>query len=146
MTRQIDLLSYPEALETIAKARTYADGPGAIATEGHILASMGRHSEARKRLEELAGMLRNENSYVPPVCLAILYTALGDRDAAFIWLEKAYEERSESMVQSEAYGLGVDPYWDPLQEDLRFRELLRRVGLLHRLQPSNVPVESVRGG
>ena len=67
--------------------------------------------------------------YLPPVCPAIVSAGLGDRDAAFAWLEKAYEDRSECMAFSQSSGLGVDPYWDPLRNDPRFADLLRRVGL-----------------
>jgi hypothetical protein len=92
---------------------------------------MGRQAEARERLEEVSRMSRYR--YVPPVFPAILNVALDDRDAAFAWLEKAYTDRSECMTFSQSFGLGVDPYWDPLRNDPRFVDLLRRVGLAERL-------------
>ena len=55
--------------------------------------------------------------------MAIIYTALGDKNKAFEWLEKAYDVRSDLMLF-----LRVDPFFDPLRSDARFSDLLRRVG------------------
>ncbi len=55
--------------------------------------------------------------------MAIIYTGLGEKEKAFEWLEKAYEDRSELMTW-----LKVDPRLDPLRDDPRFQDLLRRVG------------------
>ena len=55
---------------------------------------------------------------------AIVYAQLGERDAAFEWLEKAYEERAGPLIF-----LNVNPAWDPLRDDPRFQALVRRVGL-----------------
>ena len=49
---------------------------------------------------------------------------LDDKEQAFAWLEKAYEERRQRMVW-----LNVDAFLDPLRSDPRFHDLLRRVGL-----------------
>ena len=54
----------------------------------------------------------------------MLYIHFGEKDQAFEWLEKAYQERSNFM----AY-LGVNPVVDPLRSDPRFQYLLRRIGL-----------------
>ena len=55
--------------------------------------------------------------------MAEIYAQLGEKDEAFKWLEKAYEERSAMMVY-----LKVLPNLDPLRSDPRFADLLRRVG------------------
>ncbi len=49
--------------------------------------------------------------------LARVYVGLGEKDQAFAWLEKAYEERSTGF-----YLLKVDPMWDPLRSDADARE------------------------
>jgi hypothetical protein len=49
---------------------------------------------------------------------------LGDKDRAFGWLDKAYEERSYLMAF-----LRVIPLADPLRSDPRFDDLVRRIGL-----------------
>lgn len=56
--------------------------------------------------------------------VATVYAALGDRDQAFAWLEKAYEGRSFYITV-----LRVDPDLDSLRSDPRFADLLQRVGL-----------------
>jgi hypothetical protein len=56
--------------------------------------------------------------------VANVYIGLGDKDQAFVWLEKAFQERSNALVW-----LKVWPLWDPLRSDPRFDDLLRRVGL-----------------
>ena len=59
-----------------------------------------------------------------PGLVAEIYSRLLNKDKAFYWLEKAYEERDNSMVF-----LRVDPTYDPLRSDPRFEQLVRRVGL-----------------
>lgn len=64
-------------------------------------------------------------SGIPPAMgFARSYADLGEKDAAFQWLEKAYEQRIGALVH-----LRVNPAWDPLRDDPRFVDLLRRVGL-----------------
>jgi hypothetical protein len=53
-----------------------------------------------------------------------LADALSERDGAFHWLEKSFEERSAYMTN-----LMHDPALDTLRPDPRFRDLVRRVGL-----------------
>ncbi|MCZ6776180.1 MAG: hypothetical protein O7D34_06970, partial [Ignavibacteria bacterium] len=56
--------------------------------------------------------------------IAIVYIGLGVRDQAFEWMQKAYEERSGSMVF-----LKVDPVWDSLRSDPRFTAFLKKMNL-----------------
>jgi TolB-like protein/tetratricopeptide (TPR) repeat protein len=72
----------------------------------------GRAGEARNLLPELKD----------PIETAVVYGALGERDHAFEWLDKAYEERSFLLFQ-----LAIDPSLDSLRSDSRFQELLRRI-------------------
>jgi TolB-like protein/DNA-binding winged helix-turn-helix (wHTH) protein/Tfp pilus assembly protein PilF len=62
--------------------------------------------------------------YGAPVLLAGLYADQGDKDRAFHWLEKAYQQRD-----SELLALKVDPFLDSLHSDPRFGDLVRRLGL-----------------
>jgi len=63
-------------------------------------------------------------SYVSPFDIALIYTALGEKDTAFAWPAKAVAERSTWLVYSK-----WDPRLDPLRSDPRFQDLLRRIGL-----------------
>lgn len=57
--------------------------------------------------------------------IAAIHAGLGQKDQAWAWLEKAYDERATwlSMI------LKVDPRLDSLRSDPRFRDLLRRMNL-----------------
>ena len=61
---------------------------------------------------------------IPAVSLRAVYAGLGEKDQAFAWLEKAYEERTSRLSY-----LKVEPLWDPLRSDPRFADLVRRIGL-----------------
>ena len=56
--------------------------------------------------------------------MAVPYIGLGDKNRAMEWLEKSYEDRSSWLVW-----IKVDPRFDVLHADPRFRDLLRRMGL-----------------
>jgi hypothetical protein len=73
-------------------------------------------------LDELKGL--SKERYVPAFSFAVIYLGLGEKDQAFAWLEKAYEDRSSLILF-----LKGDPIWDPLRSDPRFADLLRRIGL-----------------
>jgi hypothetical protein len=62
--------------------------------------------------------------YLPRIALAQSQLAVGNKDRAFFWLQKAYEEHNWCILY-----LTMDPDWAPLRADPRFRELIRRVGL-----------------
>ena len=89
---------------------------------GYSLAAGGERSEAEAILRRLhtVAETRSVSSYE----VAVIHGALGDRDAMFDWLDRAYEERSAWL----AY-LAVDPRLDGVRDDDRFRALLRAVRL-----------------
>jgi hypothetical protein len=62
--------------------------------------------------------------YVPAYDLAVVHLALGKKEAALRWLQKAYDEHDWALVV-----LAVEPRLDPLRSDQRFQELVRKVGL-----------------
>jgi serine/threonine-protein kinase len=89
---------------------------------GHTYAASGRRSEAQKILEELKEL--SKQRYVSAYNMAVIHAGLGQKDQAFAWLEKAYEEHSSWM-----WVIKVEPRLDNLRPDPRFAALVRRVGL-----------------
>lgn len=65
-----------------------------------------------------------ERRLLTPLFVATIYASLGDNDAAFEWIEKAFSERAPTLSHIQA-----DPRFESLQSDPRFSELLRRMGL-----------------
>ena len=82
--------------------------------------ALGNKVEAQKILNELRQTAdQSENG---PLQIAKVYSALGDKDQAIEWLEKAYQRRSFGM-----FFLKVDADFDNLRSDPRFKELLQRM-------------------
>jgi len=66
-----------------------------------------------------------KEQYVEPFDFALIYAQLSEKDQAFEWLGKAYEERNSRLIS-----LNVRPAWDPLRDDPRFQDLLLRMNLM----------------
>ena len=114
---------YPEAVARADNAVEYYDRtPRLLAAQAEAYAAAGRITEVEKILQELEAAA--EERYVDPVLLALVHVALEDNDAAFDMLERAYEIRSPWLPV-----MSVDPKVDPLRDDPRFADLMRRIGL-----------------
>jgi len=114
---------FEQAIAASEKAVNLSErAPGALGMLGLVYGLAGRKSEANKILQELLKL--NESRYVTPAALVNVYVGIGDKDRAFEWLEKAYQERSNYLAF-----LKVLPIADPLRSDPRFADLVRRVGL-----------------
>jgi serine/threonine-protein kinase len=114
---------WDEAAAAFREARAISESPAlAEAGLGAVAAARGRLEEARAILGELEA--RRRDAYVSPVALVMVYSALGDADRAFEWLDCAYEERRGWL----AY-LNVEPMLDSLRGDPRFRRLVERMRL-----------------
>lgn len=85
----------------------------------------GRCGAPKPAREALARVLemQKQHSHNPTV-IATAYLGVGDTERAFDWLDEAYQQRSNELTK-----LKVDPIFDPLRNDPRFKDLLRRVGL-----------------
>jgi len=113
---------FVEAIAEIQKAIDFSGGsPLSLAALGHTYAVWGMRAEAERVLNELKEL---PEGYISPYGIAAIHAGLGEKDQAFIWLEKAYEERSGWLIW-----LRAEPISDPLRSDPRFQDLLRRVGL-----------------
>ncbi len=85
-------------------------------------AHAGRRADALRLLAELKK--RKQAGYVPAAAFVNAYLGLGDNEEAFAWLEQGYKEHSNILQW-----LKVHPYFDPLRDDPRFKDLVHRVGL-----------------
>ena len=89
---------------------------------GFAYAVSGRPAEARRILANLQQLY--QQGIVPAASLATLHGALGESNEAFVWLEKAYQERDPQLTY-----LKAGRRFEPLRQDPRFGQLVRRVGL-----------------
>lgn len=93
-----------------------------VALLGHAYAAAGRRDEAQATVRQLDALSKQQ--YVPPYPVAVIHAALGQKEEAFAWLERAYEQRDSWMDY-----LALDPRLDGLHSDPRFADLLRRLKL-----------------
>jgi eukaryotic-like serine/threonine-protein kinase len=114
---------YQEAIAALQKSREQRgrDFRGNLAL---AYALAGQRDEAQKLLKQLQEEGRHK--YVSPYNIAKIYLGLGEKDQAFVWLEKAIVEREGNLTDP---GLHVDAVFDSLHSDPRFANLLRRMGL-----------------
>jgi TolB-like protein/DNA-binding winged helix-turn-helix (wHTH) protein/Flp pilus assembly protein TadD len=96
--------------------------PAALGVLGFAYGTAGRKREANKVLNELFQLRKRR--YVTPMSFTYVYVGLGDKDQAFAWLEKSYQEGSNPIAFFK-----VSPTIDSLRSDPRFSDLLRRIGL-----------------
>jgi TolB-like protein/Tfp pilus assembly protein PilF len=108
--------------EARAAARLSGDSPLALATLGHAYAAAGLRPEAEQTLERLKEFARRR--YVPPYFMATVCVGMGRGGEALEFLERGFECRDGWLTW-----LAVEPRFDPLRDDARFNELLRRIGL-----------------
>lgn len=114
---------YPQAIEEGMKAWTLS-GKDTVwkVLLGRIYAQEGNATEAHRILAQL--LQRSRQTYVPPYFITVLYAALGNRERALQWLDRAFTERDLYLA-----GIKVDQAVDPLRSDARFQDLERRLGL-----------------
>ena len=115
------LRRYNDAIREIRAALPDSVVTG-IAVLGYVYALAGRDAEARSILAEVKE--RSTRTYVIPLDLSIIYAALGERDEAFHWLRKAFEERDPLLVF-----INVAAWYDTVRDDPRFAALVRDLGI-----------------
>ncbi len=110
------------ALKALATAgRLSGQNSKPISLTGYILGRSGRTAEARDLLGALE--MASRQRYIPPYALALVHAGLGDAEAAFAWLDRAYAARDVHLMF-----LTVDVKWDRYRNDPRFGDLLARCG------------------
>ena len=111
---------YPEALNAYARDAALRNDSNVL-DRAYVYGKAGQRDKALKALEELKQ--RSKREHVPPGAFAFIYMGLGDKDQAFQWLEKAFEERDTAWFPMSR----VSPMSDPLRSDPRFQALMRRM-------------------
>ena len=111
---------YEEAIAELEKAVTFSgENPLYLGHLGYLYGAAGRTEEAERVLDQL----RSKQGYVPAASIAVIYSGLGRKDEAFDWLERSHR------AQEPLLNLKVGAPWDPLRDDPRFTDLLRRMNL-----------------
>jgi DNA-binding winged helix-turn-helix (wHTH) protein/TolB-like protein/Flp pilus assembly protein TadD len=87
---------------------------------GYVEGVSGNQREASKTLSELEAL--SKQRFITAYGVALVYAGKGEKDKAFAWLNKAFDERSHWLIW-----LRLDPRWDVLRSDPRFGELLNRM-------------------
>jgi serine/threonine-protein kinase len=97
------------------------DDPLGLGFTGYVYAVTGRRADALKILQRLDELQKRR--FVSTISRVYVYLGLGDKDKAFGWLEKAYQERSDSLAW-----FRFDPESKSLHSDPRWLQLMRKVG------------------
>jgi serine/threonine protein kinase/tetratricopeptide (TPR) repeat protein len=97
-------------------------GPYALGGLGYVLARAGRGPDAERILDELQRFAVQGRTV--PFDMSLVWMGLAKGDRALEWIDKARRKQPSGVKD-----LGVDPRFDPLREDPRFRKILRELGL-----------------
>ncbi|HET6362219.1 MAG TPA: BTAD domain-containing putative transcriptional regulator [Gemmatimonadota bacterium] len=92
---------------------------------GYLLARSGQQEEADRVLQTL--LARSQRTGTGAFDVATVYAGLGDFDQAFVWLDRAIEDGSET-----SHANVMEPVFEELRRDPRFKRVEERLGLQKR--------------
>jgi TolB-like protein/Tfp pilus assembly protein PilF len=115
---------YGEAEAALQRGRVAWGGGLGAALLADTFTFMGARRKAQEMLHELTALAPAR--YVSKYCLALAELGLGAREQALRRLEEAAEQREPMLIY-----LNVDPWFDNLRSDPRFRALVTKVGLVN---------------
>jgi eukaryotic-like serine/threonine-protein kinase len=114
---------YARALQELQQALALSGNETSFKAElGNAYAVAGKKAEALGILHDLLQM--SSRQYVSPYSIALVYAGLDQKDEAFRWLDKAYDERTVRLIN-----IAVHPRFASLHSDPRFAALVQRIGL-----------------
>jgi TolB-like protein/DNA-binding winged helix-turn-helix (wHTH) protein/thioredoxin-like negative regulator of GroEL len=113
---------YDEALDEINRWAAGDQSPWVWASRAAVYSRLGHAEEARGEVVKIEQLPGSRVDRTPTLLMA--YVGTGQKDRALDLLQKAYSEHSNAVVQ-----IKVDPMYDPVRNDPRFKDLLRRIGL-----------------
>jgi TolB-like protein len=102
------------------EAQEEPSGPARRLALARVNAAAGHREDADRALREVLA----SDSACCPYQIAAVYALRGNTDAAFKWLDQAFERRDNTLAW-----VKVDPVLDSLRSDPRFAGLLKRVKL-----------------
>ena len=117
-----ELGRYDEALDEMNRWAAGDQGPWAIAMRAAVYSHLGRAEEARREVVNIEQLPGSRIDRTP--ALLVAYSGTGQKERAIELLQKAFSEHSNAVVQ-----IKVDPMYDPIRNDPRFKDLLGRIGL-----------------
>ncbi len=115
---------YKEAVAEREKALSLSGGPELAASIEEDFTKSGYKGVLQSWLEGLTEL--SKHSYVSSYSIAESYMRMDEKQKAFEWLEKAYEEHDSGLVS-----LAVEPMFETIRPDPRFKEIVRRMKLSH---------------
>jgi adenylate cyclase len=110
-----------EAIAEYKKAAELDDDPFVLGLLAQAYAKLGQRDEALKMLGQLQQLATRR--YVTSYSFALVHIALGEKDKAIDWLERAYRDRAGPDIAL----IKVDPFLDDLRGDPRFEALVQKV-------------------
>jgi serine/threonine-protein kinase len=113
---------YGHAILALRHAAEIGDSMWSHSGLGFVYGRAGQLEQAREVLAKLQQVGRER--YVPAIYTAAVHSALGEIDETLKYLERAAEERNWQIAW-----LHIDPFWDNIRSDPRFRSLQLQVGL-----------------
>jgi DNA-binding winged helix-turn-helix (wHTH) protein/TolB-like protein/Tfp pilus assembly protein PilF len=119
----IEKKDYPAAIAEFQRVLAINKGdPWALSGLAQTYTLVGQRGKSEAILRDLLQRAKSQEDLTIEV--AKIYAALGENDQAFTWLEKAYRNRTGSLIL-----LNPVPDFQALHHDPRFADLDRRIGL-----------------
>lgn len=120
----IEMEEFEKGIQTLHEQIKLMEGENIsdeIAMLAYAYARWGKAKEAEEYLRQLISY--SEQNYVSPTIFAVVYGALGNLNEAFKWLDRAYDQQDTRLA-------GALYFWyDPIRNDPRFKEMLKKIGL-----------------
>jgi tetratricopeptide (TPR) repeat protein len=113
---------YAEAMAELEKTKPFKEERVYVRQIAYLDARTGKRAEARKALAE--SLQLSQGTQISTGAVALIYAALGEKDKVFLYLDKAFADKSSFLTTLRFWSV-----FDPIRSDPRFVDLLRRVGL-----------------
>jgi TolB-like protein/Tfp pilus assembly protein PilF len=131
----VELQDYGRALESLTQASRFSGGNSkTLSLRGYLLGRTTESAEALDILRTLETVSRDR--YIPPYAMALIHIGLGHSDAAFEWLLRAFDAHDVHLAF-----LTIDPKWDPMRNETRFNDLVKRCGFAGHASDMGIPIQ-----